>query len=141
MTSRTYTDTFFEGETVWPIGRIEKPDGTLLVEADLTTGTGSAGTGYDRYVYNLAQGGSSSTPATAVSSTLGGTASDVLETALTNDGWWKGGGDGYTFRDTNGYVPTVSGGEVVKIVYHLNTTSFGTIKAVFLYNCEGDEGP
>ena len=137
-----YRGHFTKGETIWPIARVPLPDGTLLVRGGVSNGTSTKGTGYDRYVYDLTAGTRASAPATAIMTTEGGDEEDVMEVgpAETNDDWWKGGGAGYSFRDINGVdLASPVGGHTYRIVYLLNTNSFGQIPLVFDMTCDGHE--
>jgi len=135
-----YKGSFSKGETIWPVARVPAPDADgLLVAGDVTN--------YDRYVYDLTAGERTGAPATALQSEVAGTTADVMETALANDGWWHGGGNGYTFRDgartSSSSVGVViadpQGGHVYRIVYYLNTTAYGRITLVWDMTCEGHE--
>jgi len=136
-----YKGSFSKGETIWPVARVPAPDADgLLVAGDLITGDTTKGTGYDRYVYDLTAGERTGAPATALQTEEGGTVADVMESALVNDGWWQGGGNGYTFRDSNGVdLADPQGGHVYRIVYFLNTTSYGQFVLVWDMTCQGHE--
>lgn len=135
---------FILGETIWPVARVPAPvSGGVLIQSHLTS-AGGKGTGYDRYVYDLGSGTRTASPATAIASLTveGGNANVVMQTAITNDEWWQGGGSGYTFRDTAGVdipVANLAGGHLYRIVYFLNTTSYGQIVLVWDKTCEGHE--
>ena len=137
------TTSFTKGDTIWPVARVPAPVvGGVLVRSHLTNGTGTKGTGYDRYVYDITAGGIGGTPATAILTTEGGNEEDVMQTVITNDEWWQGGGSGYTFRDTLGVdipVANVFGGHTYRIVYLLNTIDFGQRVLVWNKTCEGHE--
>lgn len=134
---------FNKGETIWPVARVPAPvSGNLLLDTHLVAGDTTKGTGYDRYVYDLTAGGRSSDPSTAIATLTveGGTVSDVMMSAITNDEWWTGGGSGYTFRDTNGVdIPAanLAGGHTYRIVYFLNTTNYGQVVLVWDKTCVG----
>jgi len=135
-----YKDHFTKGEIIWPIAYVPAPDGTDVITGTLIVGTGSAGTGYDRYVYDLTAGERASAPATAIDTIEGGNRAEVMQGAVTTGGHWKKGGIGYTFRDQNGVdIPTPVGAHTYRIVYLLNTTDFGAIPLVWDMTCDGHE--
>ena len=142
---KNYHSTHFtKGETIWCLARVPAPVSTgVLVRSHLTNGTGTIGTGYDLQVFDLTAGERSSAPATPIAAHTveGGDEEDVMETGLVDDNWWKGGGDGYTFRDSNGVeLANPVGGHVYRLVYLLNTIDYGQVPLVFDMTCDGHEG-
>jgi hypothetical protein len=116
-------------EEQWPtvVARVVKADNSLIVQADVTAGTASAGTGIDLYVYNHP----SLTPTTAIYSALGGTVSSFIYDTLQTDGYWEGEDEtGYNFRhtlDMTGAGLVADAGEKCWLKYRINMASGGPI--------------
>ena len=107
-------------------------NGAVLVQADLSTGTGSAGTGVDIRVYDISANEQTAVtnPTTAIYSLLGQAASAYVFNSLQTDGYWNADSDGYNVRVTidcsqSGLV--IEGGHKYRASVRLNTTAWGPV--------------
>lgn len=109
-----------ENQSLLTVARVLAPDGTVLTPTNVSALTYTI---YDR---------DAELPATPIKSETSLTVSDVMQTALTVDGYWPYDSTGYNFKDTrvNGDVSgsfTQRGGHTYEIVYKLTTTSWGVL--------------